>query len=155
MNIIWTLVMLFFIKHLQNSVLIPWICFFFKVNVHLCRVSNKFQYITVFSYSCDMGILFYFLKYFIYLFLEREGREKERERKINVRETSISCLSYVLQLGTKPTTQACALTRNRTCDLLFCRTKPNQLSHMGQDWVFYFKNEKTEVTSYWAHRWQN
>ena len=33
----------------------------------------------------------YFLKkYFIYLFLEREeGREKERERTINVRETSV------------------------------------------------------------------
>ena len=37
----------------------------------------------------------FFFKDFTYLFLEsREGREKEGERKIDVRETSISCLPY-------------------------------------------------------------
>ena len=47
-----------------------------------------------------------FLKDFIYLFLERgERREKERERNINVWLP----LTYPL-LGTRPTTQACALT---------------------------------------------
>ena len=45
----------------------------------------------------------------MHLFLERgEGRQKERERTIIMREISISCLLY----GTEPTTQACALTRN-------------------------------------------
>ena len=35
--------------------------------------------------SCQPRILFYFKKYFIYLFLERgEGREEERERNIKV-----------------------------------------------------------------------
>ena len=53
-------------------------------------------------------LLLLFFKYFTYLFLEgREGREKERERNINV------WLPLVCpQLGTWPTTQACALTEN-------------------------------------------
>ena len=38
-----------------------------------------------------------------------EGREKEKERNIEVRETSISCFPYAPR--TKPTTQVCALTR--------------------------------------------
>ena len=51
---------------------------------------------------------FIFLKDFVYLFLERrEGIEKERERNINV----LLHLTRPL-LGTQPTTQACALTRN-------------------------------------------
>ena len=50
----------------------------------------------------------YFLKYVIYLFLERgEGREKERERNINMWLP----LDHLL-LETWPATQACALTRN-------------------------------------------
>ena len=53
-------------------------------------------------------ILFY-LKDFIYLFLERgEGREKERGKSINVR----GHLLYAPQLGTELTTWACALTGN-------------------------------------------
>ena len=51
---------------------------------------------------------FYFLKYFIYLFLERrEGREKERERNINV-WLPLACPL----LGTWLATQECALTGN-------------------------------------------
>ena len=50
-------------------------------------------------------------KDFIYLFLERrEGRERRRERNIDVRGTLISCLLYVRQPGTRPVTQARALT---------------------------------------------
>ena len=62
---------------------------------------------------------------------EEEG-EKEVEKRCCGRETSISCLLYVLQPGTKPTTQAHALTGNRTGDLLLCRMMPNLLSHMSQ-----------------------
>ena len=47
-------------------------------------------------------------------------------------ERKIICLSHVPQLGTKPTTQACALTWNPTRNLSVCRTMPNQLSHSGQ-----------------------
>ena len=42
------------------------------------------------------------------------GREKEREKNIDVRETSISSLLYMPQLGTEPATQVCALTGNQT-----------------------------------------
>ena len=49
-----------------------------------------------------------FFKFFIYLFLERrEGREKDRERNINVWLP----LTHPLQ-GTWPSTQAYALTGN-------------------------------------------
>ena len=49
----------------------------------------------------------------MYLFSERGGgREKERERNINLLPLAR------LQWGTWPTTQACALTRSQTGDLL-------------------------------------
>ena len=51
---------------------------------------------------------FFFVQDFIYLFLEKaEGKEKERKRNINVWLP----LTHP-QLGTWPTTQACALTGN-------------------------------------------
>ena len=55
-----------------------------------------------------------------------------REKPQCGRETSISCLPDVPQPGTKPLTQAYALTRNQTSDLSLCGTTPNQLSHTGQ-----------------------
>ena len=52
------------------------------------------------------------------LFDSRErGREGERERNIDVKEEHQSGLLYAPQQGTEPTTQACALTGNRTCNL--------------------------------------
>ena len=66
--------------------------------------------------------------YIFYLFLERqEGRENERERNINV-WLPLKCP----QLGTWPTTQACALTGNRTDTPLLCRPVLNPLSHTSQ-----------------------
>ena len=41
---------------------------------------------------------------------------------IRGRETLIGCLSHAPWLGTKPATQACGLTRNRTSNFLLCRT---------------------------------
>ena len=59
-------------------------------------------------------VTFFFLKDFIYLFLEREeGREKERERNVNVWLP----LTWP-PLGTWPATQECALTGNQTGDPL-------------------------------------
>ena len=80
--------------------------------------------------SIDWSILF--LKRF-YLFIIRErGRELEREGEKHrcVTELSIGCL--MAQPGTWPTTLACALTRNRTGDLLLCGMMPKPLSHT--DW---------------------
>ena len=49
------------------------------------------------------------------LILERgEGRERVREEKQQCERSITGCLSYVPQPGTKPTTQACVLTRNWT-----------------------------------------
>ena len=65
-------------------------------------------------------------KDFIYLFLERE---KERERNINV-WLPLTCPL----LGTWPTTQACALTGNRTGNTLTHRLALSPLSHTSQSW---------------------
>ena len=89
-----------------------------------------------FRLNSNNNILFF--KDFIYLFLERgEGREKERERNI-MKETSICKrnINWFLlaspQLGTWPTTQACALTGIRTGDLSVCRLALNPLSRTSQ-----------------------
>ena len=78
----------------------------------------------------------YYFKDFIYLFLERgERREKERERNIN------AWLPWLCPLlGTWPTTQACALTGNRTSDPLPHSLALNPLSHTSQG-CFYFLSE--------------
>ena len=64
-------------------------------------------------------------------FLERgEGREKERERNIDAREKSISCLldtSWWLIA-----TQVCSLMGNWSCDLSVYWMTSNQLSHMAR-----------------------
>ena len=73
----------------------------------------------------------FFLKDFIYLFLERgEGKEKERERNINV----WLYLVYHL-LGTWPATQARALTGNWTGNPLVHRPALNPLSYTTQGWA--------------------
>ena len=75
--------------------------------------------------------LFSFFKDFIYLFLERgEGREKERERNINVWLPLMNPL-----LGAWPATQACALAENQIHDSLVCSLAPNPLSHISQGCV--------------------
>ena len=73
-----------------------------------------------------------FFKDFICLVLQKgEGREKERERNINV-------LPLVhLLLGTWPATQACALTENQTGDPLVRRLALSPLSHTSQGQTFF------------------
>ena len=65
---------------------------------------------------------------FLFAFLDRrEGREKERERNINV-----WLLLECSPPGTWPATQVCALTGNRTNDPLIHRPALNPLSHTSQ-----------------------
>ena len=82
------------------------------------------------------------LFFFKILFIFREmGREEERGRNIEVRERCIKQVPLVHpHPGTGPTTQACALTGNRTGDLPLCGKMPNQLSPtaQGTKWLFYF-----------------
>ena len=91
---------------------------------------------------CDYFI-FYFISFHFTLFylIERgwEG-EEEGEKHGCERETTV-CLMQALVLGTQPTAQACALTRNGTGDLSVCRTPPIQLSHASpgdSDSFFFF-----------------
>ena len=72
-----------------------------------------------------------FLKILFTLFLDRrKGRERERDRNINVWLP----LTHPL-LGTWPTTQACALTGNQTSDPLVHRPVLNPLSHTSQGYI--------------------
>ena len=79
------------------------------------------------------------LKKILFLIFWQEGKgERKGEKHWYERETSIGCLSYVLQLGIEPATQACVLTRSQTGDLTLCGTIPNQLSHASQSSDFFF-----------------
>ena len=81
-------------------------------------------------------LLLFFLR-FIFLFLER-GQRKEKERERSTCEINIHLLSFTHpQLGTWPTTQACALTGNRTSDLSICRPVLNPLSHTSQGFLIF------------------
>ena len=64
----------------------------------------------------------------ICLFFTERGREREREGK---KHQSVAFCTRPL-LGPWPTTQASALTGNRTCDPLVCRPVLNPLSHTSQ-----------------------
>ena len=116
------------------------------------------------SLNFSQLIAFTDFKDFIFLFLEKgEGREKERERNIN-------CLSLAcLQLGTWPTTQACALTGNRTGDLLVYRMTPihwatpvryafTDLKLSNNTTIFFlngmwFLSHSPDYRENWSERW--
>ena len=71
----------------------------------------------------------FFLK--ILLIFSKRGREGEWEGEKHwcERETSVC--------WTEHASQACALTGNRTSDLLLCGTMPNQLNHTHQGWKLF------------------
>ena len=74
--------------------------------------------------------MYYFFKVFIYLFSERgEGSETEWERSVSV-WLPLGCPA----MGTWPTSQACALTGNRTGKSLSRRPALSPLSHTSQGW---------------------
>ena len=76
---------------------------------------------------CLTFVCFFFKILFIQF--QREGKGgRKRERNINV-WLPLACPL----LGTWPTTQACALTGDRTCYPLVCRPTLNTLSHTSQD----------------------
>ena len=74
------------------------------------------------------------------LFLDRRvGKEKERERNISV----WLLLAHPLP-ETWPTTQACALTGNRTSNPLLCKPALSLLSHTSQGSLFIFRERGKE-----------
>ena len=84
-------------------------------------------------------------EYFIYLLFiyslidsrEGVGREKERERNMDVREKHQ--LSACTHPSWGPNVQPRHMTGNQTGDLLVCRITPSQLSHAGQGDILFFK----------------
>ena len=83
-------------------------------------------------------IIFYFFKDFIYLFVERgKGREKERERNINVWLP----LAHP-PLGTWPTAQACALDWESNRRPFNSQASTQPLSHTSQGYYYVFLNRK-------------
>ena len=62
--------------------------------------------------------------------------EKERERNIYIDHHQLPLARP--QLGTWPTTQACALTENQTGDLSMSRSALNPLSHASRGRKNYF-----------------
>ena len=73
----------------------------------------------IFLSSQTLGFIIYlFLNMFIDFEIE-EGREGMEEKG---RETSIGCHPYASRLGIEPATWVCALSRNRTPNLLVCGT---------------------------------
>ena len=102
-----------------------------SVDGHLWASVNNAAMNLAFKYLFESLFSFYWS---IDWFLDRrEGREKERERNINVWLLLTCCV-----LGTWPPTQACALPGNWTNDLLVHRLALNPLSHTSQGWVPLF-----------------
>ena len=88
---------------------------------------------------------FFFFKYFIYLFLERgAGREEEEEKHQRERNINRLLLSRC-QLGTWPTTQACALTGDPTGDLLVQFTGWHSIHWPHQPSLYDFLNKNWEL----------
>ena len=56
--------------------------------------------------------------------------------------------SHTPRLGTWPTTQACALTENRTSDPLVLRLVFSSLSHTSQGFLCFFLNRRNLVRSW-------
>ena len=87
---------------------------------------------------------FFFLRFYPLIFLERgQGREKERERNINV--------SLHPLLGTWPATQACVLTSNGTGDPSFHRQALNPLSHTSQGGTLLFDRSEEHYCFPYPH----
>ena len=82
----------------------------------------------------SIWLLSLFLIFFKILFIFREGGregEKKGEKHLCDRETSISCLLHAPGPGTEPVTQACALARYQTGDLLLCRSNIVTIFHLS------------------------
>ena len=112
--------------------------------VYFCNVTsvNHLCHTLVISHQSGTGT---FLKKILFIYLEiEEGKEKERERNINV-WLPLTCL----HLGTWPSTQARALTGNRTGNPVVHRLALNLLTYTSQgDRHFYcphFSDEEIEV----------
>ena len=86
---------------------------------------GPWSYITVVSW---ISFVLFFLRCYLFIFREGEGRK---------RNVSVWLPLTCPQLGTWPTTQACALTGNRTSDLLVHRLALHPMGHTSQGCFIY------------------
>ena len=93
-------------------------CYFVKFNINFTIFKHLFP-------------IFQYLK-ILFIFRERGKEGKKGEKLRCVLEKHLSVLTRH-QLGTWPTTQACAVTVNRTNDLSVLTPALNLLSHSSQD----------------------
>ena len=97
-----------------------------------------------YSLSVSFFSFLVFKKQFYLFISRREGRKKERERNINV---WLPCACPLP--GTWPTTQACALTGNRTGNPLLCRPALSPLSLTSQGNLLFFFNSASLLSHPW------
>ena len=92
-----------------------------------------FRMVVTVLLSVSMG----FFRFYLFIFREKR-REEEKERNIDVPEIHQLVASRMpTSGGTWPTTQACALTENRTSSLSVHRLALNPLSHTSQGYEFF------------------
>ena len=84
--------------------------YYTNINIYTIQILTKTK----------LAYLYCFKIFYLFIFREGGGREKDRERNIDV--------WLPLALGTRPTMQACALTENQTIDPLVRRPALNPLS---------------------------
>ena len=97
------------------------------------HVSNIRGFLSKYMYLLQI----YFLNKILFTYFQR-GRA--RTRNINVWEKHQSVALARTQLGTRPTTQACALMGNWTRDLSVHKPAHNPLSHTSQGSNISFNN---------------
>ena len=86
---------------------------------------------------CVLKPSIHFLKrYYLFIFREGEGREKERERNIDVQETSVA--SHTPPTGNLAHNPGMSPTGNRTGNLSIRRMALNLLSHTSQGHQFIY-----------------
>ena len=101
------------------------------------------------NYFCILTTVNFFLKILFISFLERgEGKEKERERNIDVWSPLAHC-----KMGAWPATHACALTGNRTGDPLVRKPTLNPLSYTSQGCTMYFLNSNAIMLMFLKPGW--
>ena len=105
---------------------------------------NEYSNIVIFNWYATR---IFFWRFYLFIFREKGGREKERER-ISMCDRNIGWLPPACsQLGTWLAMQACALTGNWTSDLLVLRLMLNPLSHTSQGKMRIFKTCNTWLFS--------
>ena len=104
-----------------------------RLNQTLALVTAAVPDINTATGTDELHFRYFYCRFYLFTFRERRKKgEREEEKHPCGRDTSIGCLSHTPNLGTWPTSQAHALTGNRTDDPLVHRPALSPLSHTSQ-----------------------